>query len=490
VLAGAFRDSGVLLYTWSMQRTRSTADYDAAIDFLLGRIDYERMLSTAYGERDLKLERMHELVERLGNPERAMPIVHIAGTKGKGSTAAMTAAMLSAAGYRTGLYTSPHLARLEERMTVDGQQCSHDEMIALVGRVQPAVAAMDAAAGGSEHGPTYFEIVTALALLHFARRQVDLAVLEVGLGGRLDSTNICQPLVSVITSISFDHTRQLGNTLSAIAGEKAGIIKPSAAVISGVLQDEPREVVAAVAEQHGCRRLQLGRDFSYTYHAAGPLDVAGRRPTIDFDYRVADFALSYQGLELALIGQHQGANAAVALAVLVELARSGFVVPEPAVRAGLSTVQWPARLEILARRPLVVVDAAHNVASIEAFMATLDQSFAARPRVLVFATTCDKDVRGMLRALVGRFERIIFTRYQNNPRGMPVAELMALAADLGGQTFQVAADPRAAWDMARRGAQAEGLVAITGSFFIAAEMRPLVIAAVQNANWYAEPYPH
>ncbi|HEX4142093.1 MAG TPA: folylpolyglutamate synthase/dihydrofolate synthase family protein [Pirellulales bacterium] len=472
-----------------MQRTPATADYDGAIDFLLSRIDYERMLSTAYGERDLKLERMHELVERLGNPERAMPIVHIAGTKGKGSTAAMTAAMLTAAGYRTGLYTSPHLARLEERMTVDGQQCSADEMIALVGRVQPAVAAMDAAAGGSEHGPTYFEIVTALALLHFARRQVDLAVLEVGLGGRLDSTNICQPLVSVITSISFDHTRQLGNTLGAIAGEKAGIIKPGAAVVSGVMQDEPRAVVTAAARRHGCRLLELGRDFSYAYHSPGPLDVAGSRPTIDFDYRVADFTLDYRGLELALIGEHQAANAALALAVLVELARSGFVVPEPAVRAGLATVQWPARLEILGRRPLVVVDAAHNVASIEAFLATLDQSFAARPRVLVFATTCDKDVRGMLGALVGRFERIIFTRYQNNPRGLPADELMALTAELGPQACQVAADPRAAWEAARRCTPAEGLIAITGSFFIAAEMRPLVLAAVQNANWYAEPRP-
>ncbi len=270
-----------------MQRTPSTADYDGAIDFLLSRIDYERMLSIRYDQRDLKLERMHELVERLGNPGQGMPIVHVAGTKGKGSTSAMTAAMLSAAGYRTGLYTSPHLARLEERMTVDGQEASADEMVALVGRVRPVVEAMDREAGGSEHGPTYFEIVTALALLHFARRQVDAAVLEVGLGGRLDSTNICRPLVAVITSISFDHTKQLGNTLAAIAGEKAGIIKPGAAVVSGVTQTEPREVVAAAAEHHGLHRLlELGRDFVYAYHAAGPLDVVGVRPTIDFEYRV------------------------------------------------------------------------------------------------------------------------------------------------------------------------------------------------------------
>ncbi len=225
-----------------------------------------------------------------------------------------------------------------------------------------------------------------------------MAVLEVGLGGRLDSTNICQPLVSVITSISFDHTRQLGNTLAAIAGEKAGIIKPGAAVISGVTANR-----AARGDRRRGRASRLppvgtGPRFYLRLscrRAAGRCRRFGRRSTLSIAWPIA--RLQYRGLELALIGEHQGANAAVALAVLVELARSGFVVPEPAVRTGLATVEWPARLEILARRPLVVVDAAHNVASIEAFVATLDQSFAARPRVLVFATTCDKDVRGMLR---------------------------------------------------------------------------------------------
>jgi dihydrofolate synthase / folylpolyglutamate synthase len=466
----------------AMQRTSATIDYAEAIDFLLARIDYERMLSVRYDQRDLRLERMHELARRLGNPQQEMPIVHVAGTKGKGSTAAMTAAMLTAAGYRTGLYTSPHLSRLEERMTVDGQQCSADEMVALVGRVRPAVEAMDRQAGGSELGPTYFEIVTALALLNFAHRQVDAAVLEVGMGGRLDSTNICQPLISVITSISFDHTKQLGNTLAAIAGEKAGIIKPGAVVISGVMQPEPREVVAAAAQRHGCRQLQLGCDFSYAYRDGGPLDAGGTRPTIDFEYRVGDETVEYRDLELALIGEHQGANAAVALAVVAELARAGFVVPEQAVRKGLATVEWPARLEIMARRPLVVVDAAHNVASIEALIATLDRSFVARPRVLVFAPTCDKDVRGMLGLLAGRFERMIFTRYQNNPRGLPVDELAALADELKIAAYEVADEPAAAWQMARRIAPAEGMIVITGSFFIAAEIRPLVLAAARDAT--------
>ena len=284
-----------------MQRTRSTADYDGAIDFLLSRIDYERMLSIRYDQRDLKLERMHELVERLGNPERAMPIVHVAGTKGKGSTSAMTAAMLSAAGYRTGLYTSPHLARLEERMTVDGGQCFARR------NDRPG---RPGAAGGGGDGCRRPAVASMGRPISKSSRRWPCSILPGDRStwrcwksdwvARLDSTNICQPLVSVITSISFDHTRQLGNTLAAIAGEKAGIIKPGAAVISGVTQSEPREVVAAAAERHGCRLLELGRDFSYTYHAAGPLDVAGVRPTIDFEYRVGRFAIGVSGFGTGL----------------------------------------------------------------------------------------------------------------------------------------------------------------------------------------------
>ena len=237
----------------------------AALRFLMDRIDYERTLSMPCSEEAFKLDRMRELLRRLGDPQNRMPIVHVAGTKGKGSTAAMMAAVLSAAGYRTGLFTSPHLDRVEERIVIDGQPCSAEELAALVELVRPAVEALDRETEvekgtgpicrndpeGAAHklelspcpplGPTYFEIITAAALCHFARRRVDAAVLEVGLGGRLDSTNVCTPAVSIITSISFDHVKQLGDTLAAIAAEKAGIIKPGVPVVSGVTADEPRK---------------------------------------------------------------------------------------------------------------------------------------------------------------------------------------------------------------------------------------------------------
>ena len=205
--------------------------YDAALEFLLGRIDYERTTAVPYCRREYRLDRMRELLNRLDDPQRTYPIVHVAGTKGKGSTAAMIAGILTAAGYRTGLYSSPHLDRMEERVAIDGQSCSSGELVELIERVWPAVSAMDRCAdqGDGPGRPTYFEITTAMALVQFARRAVDAAVLEVGMGGRLDSTNVCPTIASVITSISFDHTKQLGNTLESIAREKAGIIKPGSA---------------------------------------------------------------------------------------------------------------------------------------------------------------------------------------------------------------------------------------------------------------------
>ncbi len=291
----------------------------------------------------------------------------------------------------------------------------------------------------AEHGPTYFEIVTAMALCHFARRRVDAAVLEVGLGGRLDSTNVCTPCVSIITSISFDHTKQLGGTLAAIAAEKAGIIKPGVPVISGVVAEEPREVIRRIARQNGCRLVELGVDFDFDYHPPRHLERAASPARFDFVKprpSVAELSQHVPRPMVAalhadrLIGRHQAANAAVALATVEELRRAGWTIPEAAIRRGLAEVAWPARVEVVARRPAVVLDAAHNAASIAALVETLDESFSVGRRLLVFATTQEKDLRGMLQRLLGRFDHVIFTRYLNNPRGVPPEELQALAAEL------------------------------------------------------------
>jgi dihydrofolate synthase/folylpolyglutamate synthase len=331
-------------------------------------------------------------------------------------------------------------------------------------------------------GPTYFEVLTAMALLHFAGEKVDLAVLEVGLGGRLDSTNVCNPLVSVITSISFDHTRQLGNTLAAIAGEKAGIVKRGVPVASGVTADEPREVIRQVCRRRRCRLVESGVDFDFSYRPPGHLERAAAPSRMDFKFLPSPFGRrpcfarcpggeGFQNLPLPLIGRHQAANAAVALAALEELRRRGWNVSEEAIRRGLAGLCWPARVEVAARRPTVVLDAAHNAASVEALVETLGESFSARRRLLVFAATADKDLRGMIAPLLAHFDEIVFTRYLSNPRAVPAEELATVALELSGRQYPVCPHPASAWEAMHQLATPADLICVTGSFFIAAEMR-------------------
>ncbi len=290
-------------------------DRQSALEFLYRRIDYERTRSVPYRSRRFKLDRMQKLADLVGHPERDYPAIHIAGTKGKGSTACMVAGALRAAGYRTGLYTSPHLHQLEERFVVDGQQCSEAQLVELLAELEGPVCWLDQARGMQE-GPTYFEITTAAALLHFRRQRVDCAVLEVGLGGRLDSTNICRPALCVITSISLDHTRQLGSSLALIAGEKAGIIKPGVPVVTGVDHPEPFEVIADVARRAPSPLLAVGRDFGCTYWGPAPEgapELAGGG-ILDYWDRPGGVRRELKQVRIAMRGQHQASNAAVALA--------------------------------------------------------------------------------------------------------------------------------------------------------------------------------
>ncbi len=463
---------------------------ERALDFLLGRINYERTLIVPYGQRQLKLDRMRQLLIRLGNPDAGLPIVHVAGTKGKGSTSALIAACLHAAGFDTGLYSSPHLERIEERFAVNGAACSAEELVALVDRVRPIVSAMDCeAAEAKDHSPspTYFELTTALALMHFVERGVDAAVLEVGLGGRLDSTNVCQPAVTVITSISFDHTKQLGTTLAEIAAEKAGIIKPGVPVLCGPMDQEPRQVIAEIAQQHGCRLLESGRDFHYHYRPALHLDRKDQSGTLDFECQIGDEHLHLENIGLRLLGEHQAANAALALATIAELRRQDWAISLHAMRQGLGELVLPARVEIIRRKPTVVLDVAHNVASARALVEVLTTDFDCRERILLLAATRDKDVLGIVRTLVPHFSRVVVTQYQENPRAVPTATL----GNMVRQALQELDDDHAATDVceipephkacrqALAMAKPEQLVCVTGSFFIAAELRRMLLATAK-----------
>lgn len=456
---------------------------ERASQFLLGRINYERSAVLPYSKRHMKLDRMRQLLTRLGNPDVGLPIVHVAGTKGKGSTSAMIAGVLQEAGYKTGLFSSPHLESIEERFQVNAVPCPGDQLVALVERLRPVVEEMDreAVAGGAL-GPTYFELVTAIALMHFAEQRVDIAVLEVGLGGRLDSTNVCQSAITVITSISLDHTKQLGATVEAITGEKAGIIKPGVPLLCGPLEAGPRKVIAEIAQQHGSRMIEAGREFHYTYHPPGKLEKFDRLGSLDFEGDMGSEDVQLTDIPLRMLGSHQAANAALAIATVSQLRKQGWRISSDAICQTSSQLTLPGRIELVRRRPAVVLDVAHNVAAVEALVEVLANSFSCSQRVLVLAATRDKDVRGIVRVLVPHFQRVIVTQYQDNPRAVATDKLGKIvraeiaAQGLGEREVVECTATKEAWRIARQGVRADQLICITGSFFVVAELRSMLRA--------------
>ncbi len=453
---------------------------DEALAFWFGRINYEQRSPKP---SDLKLERMQHLLDRVGNPQRDLHIVHVAGSKGKGSTSAMIASVLRRAGYRTGLFTSPHLCRVEERITVDDEPIRSAELTVLLNEVARAVRALEP---DDRDAVTFFEVATALGFLHFARRRVDAAVIEVGLGGRFDSTNVCLPLVSVITSISFDHTRQLGNRLVQIAMEKAGIVKPGRPAVSGARDVEACQEIERICRDRSAPLRRLGEEIHYRHEPGRITPEAVRLPRV----QVITDRQTWPAMEVGLLGEHQAANAAVAVAVVEHLRDEGFHIPGEAVAAGLAGVNWPARLEVLGRRPMVVLDCAHNLASAQALLDTLVASFPApapsegspgRPgrRLLLFAGSSDKDLAGMLRILGPAFDHLFLTRFGSSSRSVPPEQMAGILRTVASVPSSSYPDATEAWNAALAQARPEDLICITGSVFLAGELRPVIQRALQ-----------
>ncbi|MCI0704142.1 MAG: bifunctional folylpolyglutamate synthase/dihydrofolate synthase [Planctomycetia bacterium] len=458
--------------------------YEEALSFWYGRINYEvRSARPA----DLKLERMRALLRRLGDPQERVRLVHVTGTKGKGSTCAMLASVLRVAGYRVGLFTSPHLTHVEERIQVDEVPISHAELVACMEEVAPAVRAMEAET--HRPPPTFFEIGTALGFLHFVRRRCDIAIIEVGLGGRFDSTNVCRPLVSVITNVGFDHMTQLGHTLEEIAYQKAGIIKRRVPVVSGVIQDGPREVIRKVAEELGAPLWEVG-----VKRPTPPSSFPSRREGEETEVVASSgFSASVDsssspsllgggwgvGLRLNLLGAHQLQNAAVAIATLERLRETGLPISDSAVVRGLAEVKWPARIELISTRPAIILDTAHNVPSVEALVKTLRESFpVSGTKRVVFAVSADKQFEEILRILAGYFDHFHVTKYGNNPRCVPPEKLATTLKEVSpDKPFTLHVTSVEAWQAARFAASENDLVCVTGSVFLAGELRPILTAA-------------
>jgi dihydrofolate synthase/folylpolyglutamate synthase len=453
-------------------------DYQERLEYLYSRLNYE-WLGMPRFSTELRLRRMRRLMRALGDPHRELRIIHVAGTKGKGSTSAMLAAALAASGIRTGIYCSPHLHRLEERFTVDGKPATPVELVTLLDDVREVAERLEhPGRAHADDRATFFEITTAMGLLYFARRRAQAVVLEVGMGGRLDSTNVVHPALSIITSISFDHTRQLGNTLGLIAREKAGILKRGRPAVSGARELEARLAIGRVAEQRRCRLFELDTDFSYdAIPPAGPLV----RPTTG-SVATRTWRTDWGTIRLPLLGSHQAHNAAVALAGLDVLAEldPGLSVSRDDVVRGFAGLKWPARVELLGERPWLVIDGAHNAASAQALADALRTCFPPGRRTLIFGTTREKDLQGQLRAVLPSFDTVIATRYVENPRAVEPETIAAAIVKLTGLRARVTSDPAEALELARQLTPPDGLICVTGSLFLAAEARAVILPHVRS----------
>jgi dihydrofolate synthase/folylpolyglutamate synthase len=382
--------------------------YKDALDYIYSFTDYEKEISYLYSPERFDLARVEKLLALLDNPHLHFQSIHIAGTKGKGSVAAMSESILRAAGYRTGLYTSPHLHTFRERIQVGGRFVPEETVASLTERLQPLVSRIE--------GITTFEIMTALGFLYFAEQGVEFAVLEVGMGGRLDATNVVNPLVAVITSLSYDHTNILGETLSQIAREKAGIIKDKALVVSAPQAPEAMAVIEEVCREKDAELTVVGRDWTWE---AGEANLEGQ------GFRVSgfEFRVSRREFWIPLLGKHQLDNATVVVAAMEKLRQRGINIPAASVREGLRRVRWPGRLEILGREPWVVVDGAHNGDSSRKLVVAIKELFPYRGLILVFGALMGHSVPDMLDALLPAADEVILTR-ANRIRAVAPSDLL------------------------------------------------------------------
>jgi len=435
--------------------------YQQALDYIYSFVDQEKLQPDKYEPKRFDLTNMHTVLGMLGDPHRRLRAIHIAGTKGKGSTCAMMASVLQAAGYRVGLFTQPHLHTFRERIQINGQLISEEEMVALLEALKPAIEQLP--------DPSTFEIMTAMAFQYFAEQEVDFAVIETGLGGRLDTTNVIEPLVAVITSISYDHTYILGDTLEEIAGEKAGIIKEGRPVVCAPQGPEALKVIAGTCQESNAPLTLLGEDWLWERTEAN-LDGQGLRVTCHTPDRGG--LMPQDGVEvfwIPFLGRYQLVNAATAIATVDQLYRQGVNLSLNQVGDGLRATRWPGRLEILARDPLLVMDGAHNVDSIQRMLATLEEDFPYERLKVVVGFSADKDVQGMLAELTSRVDELILTK-SIHPRSADPNELVKKAGHSRAQVSVVKDVPSAMWQ-ALAGAHPGDLICVTGSLFVVAEAR-------------------
>jgi dihydrofolate synthase / folylpolyglutamate synthase len=412
-----------------------------------------------------KLERMERAMALIGDPHLRLEVLHIAGTKGKGSVAAMLDSCLRAAGYRCGLYTKPHLINLTERTRLDGAEMPSELMLDYIERLRAIYEreGLDL---------TFFEFTVALMLLYFAEVGIDVAIVETGLGGRLDSTNVVRPFLSVITPIGFDHMDRLGYTIPAIAAEKGGIIKPGVPVVIGARDPEARITLTSIAAQRGSAARMIDREFSYRSHA----------PAHRLDYH--GLALDLPEVELSLSGPFQHENAAIALAAIESMRAQGWKIAEPAIRRGLAEVRWPGRFDVVSRRPLVILDCAHNELSIQALLETIAVELGpqVRPR-LIFGCQADRNCEQIAELLRVKVKDVTLTRAKPKRPREPENLLPLFAPYLPARVMR---DPLQAVEQVLAESSEDEVIVVAGSVYLVGEVYPRFLSERGRAGLFPE----
>jgi dihydrofolate synthase/folylpolyglutamate synthase len=432
--------------------------YDEALAHLRQLTNYEAPQPTPLNAAHFNPETFDAFLQTLGAPHHAFASVHIAGSKGKGSTAAMVAAMLQRAGVRTGLFSSPHLVSIRERTQINRQWISPDDFAALVAELRDCVDRF----GDCQTGRplTFFEFTTALSFLHFARQRVDIAVVEVGLGGRLDTTNVLTPAVAAITPIELEHTHILGDTLAAIAREKAGIIKAKSCVVSAAQAPEVIEVIKQRCQAQQATLAVAGHDF----HS----DVA-KVSSDGSTFHFRGFGHHWRNLEIPLLGRHQVGNASVALAIIAHLMAQGWDIDTAHLAQGLSQVQWEGRLEILDRQPWTVCDAAFTVEAAQHLRRSLTELFDYQHLWLVLGLSADKNLSGIVECLATSAHEVIVTPF-HNPRSCDPQQLASEVRQRD-VSVRIAPDPVTALLWAQAEARPDDMICIAGSLFLLGEIK-------------------
>jgi dihydrofolate synthase/folylpolyglutamate synthase len=431
--------------------------YPLCLRWLHERADYEKVRHVQYTDNAFKLDRMRKLLALLGDPQDQVKTVHVAGTVGKGSTVAMIASIMRECGYAVGEFVSPHLVDVRERVVVNGRMISKNDFTNLIRTVAKASLKLP-------EPPTFFEVMTAIGLKHFADEAVDIAVIEVGLGGRLDSTNVITPLVSVVTTIDFDHCKLLGNTLPQIAREKAGIFKKG---VPALVFDPPAEVEKAfreVAAKVGADLRVVNKDIEFSSRFCSDPDLGPHA-------RVCLYTKTsrLEHLPVPLPGEHQSSNCGLALSAVDVLKSLGFDCPENKVTRGLSHVKVPGRMEVISERPRILVDGAHNPASVQSLMKCVGAHVPYDSMVCIFGCCSDKDVPSMLDKVNLGADKVIFTRATTTPRAASPEDLQKMFSERSGKMSQVARTLPEALEIATRAVSREDLIVVTGSFYLVGE---------------------